>query len=124
MDLKGTREFLGLSQGEIGRPIGKSQSTISSVEAGLMDLDLEDMVVLQKELGTQIDWHEPIPAHERGLILNSVVRLINSGLPVRAVFKFAEKLLRDPKVHAPAKKIALYAQAAQRDEGLLPPGVE
>lgn len=125
MDLKTARERLGLSQAEAGKQIGKSQSTFSYVESGVIDLELEDMVILERVLGTEIDWPESLPILEKTQVLQALSSLVNR-FPLRAVLKFAEKTLADSRDRAPAKKISFYAQvAAQRDVGsLLPPGVE
>jgi transcriptional regulator with XRE-family HTH domain len=120
MDLKATRERLGLSQAELGKPIGKSQSTISYVEAGVIDLELEDMVILERVLGTKIDWPESLPICEKFQALQALTSLAD-GYPLRVVLRFGEKALGDSRDNAPAKKISLYAQAAQNDVGLLLP---
>lgn len=125
MDIKAARERSGLSQAEAAKSIGKSQSTFSYVENGVIDLELEDMVILERVFGTKIDWPESLPIYEKAQALQALSSLAG-GFPLRAVLKFAEKMLADYKDSSPVKKITFYAQAAaQSDEGsLLPPGVE
>ena len=114
--LKEIRTNKGLTQGEISSKTNISIPLLSNYETGAALPPLEDMVVLQNQLGQKIDWEESLTPVKRQKIIQDLTTL-TERFPLLTVLNFAQRALRDGmKINNPGSFIRHYAQASGMGE--------
>lgn len=108
--LKQTRRELGLRQSDVPVKIQKSAPDISNYESGAAMPELEDMIVMERNVFEQrIEWNDPITAKQKNQILKALVSLAGN-YPLSAIFNFAQRALWDgTKLKDPTKYFTHYA---------------
>ena len=119
--LREVRENLKITQGEISRRTGINIPTFSNYESGHTLPLLEDMVILEKQLGQKIDWGEPLQTPARREMIQNLITLIER-YPLMSVLNFGQRALREgTKIGNPGVVISHYTRASgDTQEPLLP----
>jgi transcriptional regulator with XRE-family HTH domain len=123
MTLRELRTALGLRQADVACKIQASISDYSQYETGAMEPALEDMVILEREFGQQIDWSDPLTPRQRHEIVQAIVTLAEN-YPLSAVLDFGKRNLKQGiKMGNPGGLIKHYALSLD-EAPLLPPEVK
>ena len=110
--LKEIRNCLGISQGEVAKKLSIAISQFSLYESGQAVPTVEDMILLEREFSTPIDWPETLTESEKAEIMENLTTL-SQHYPLMAVLTFAQKWLRqDNKLGLAGKSIAFFTKSA------------
>lgn len=121
--LKAARQNLVLNQSELAQKIGVSTAMYSQIENGIVQPDLEDSVILEKELNTQIEWRETLSPAQRQDIINNMITLLEHR-PVDMVLGFIQRMVKQGEKLDAAKIIGFYTKKINQqseDNNLYPP---
>lgn len=121
MNLKETRISKGLLQADVAKLINTSIPNISCYESGSMQPTLEEVLILEKELG-KMDWPEEFTQLRKHQIVQSLIELYQR-YPIKMVASFAHRVFT--KTQSGDKLIDHYAEVAMgsRVEPLYPPDI-
>jgi transcriptional regulator with XRE-family HTH domain len=118
--LRELRTALGLRQADVACKIQATISDYCLYETGAKEPILEDMLILEKEFGQQIDWQDPLTPRQRHEIVQALIKL-SERYPLSAVLDFARRNLKQgTKLGNPGGLIKYYAESL--DEPPLLPG--
>ena len=122
MTLKELRLQKGLTQTQIADIIKSNAPTISLVENGQASLEIEDMILLEKEFSCRIAWNEDLTLRQKHETIQAVIDL-SQRYPLPAVMSFANRMYR--QMRNASEKIQFYAKISDSDtpEPLYPPDV-
>ena len=121
--LKAARQNLVLNQSELAQKIGVSTAMYSQIENGIVQPDLENTVILEKELNTQIEWRETLSPAQRQDIINNMITLLEHR-PVDMVLGFIQRMVKQGEKLDAAKIIGFYTKKINQqseDDNLYPP---
>ena len=120
--LKSLREKHNLSQTAIGTYIKLPASQISLFENGQTLPDLEDCLILEKQLGERIQWNEKLTPARKFEVVQGIIDL-SQKYPVEMVLEFCSRMYR--RESYPDTMIVNYARLSGADEpeALLPAGI-
>jgi len=127
--LKEIRKQLGIKQAEVAEKINVNIATYSMIEDNSSNMDIEDMMVLERNFDQKIKWTETLTDEQQNEALGYIETLCNH-YPVQNVVKFAHNALKEGKKwNNPLSLLRFYAEQAERNylsgqEPLLPPDVE
>jgi len=114
-----------LRQCDVAEKIGVNTHDISNYENLLAVPDLEDMIILEQEFNTRIDWGEDLKTKERHDIVQDII-ILSEKYPLVAVFSFATKAIREGiRTGSPGKLVQYYTRLSEDEiKGLYPPEVK
>ena len=121
--LKEAREAIGLSQQALSQCSNVPTVYLSQAEAGTRELSLENMILLEQQLGERIDWGDDLTPYDKAQVLRIIVSLADH-FPLAPVLEAGAKTVADKTIKAPIALLTNYASAAVEQEPLLPPDVQ
>jgi transcriptional regulator with XRE-family HTH domain len=123
MKLKEAREAMNMTQAALCQRIGLNQAHLSLAETGVKILNMKNMLLIERELGSRIDWEDACDLNEKVEVVQAIASLVDR-YPVFQVLHFCAEILADKRSREPVQKLSFYARVTHEEASLLPSGVE
>lgn len=125
MRLKETRESKGMTQTTLSQITGINSAVLSQAETGQQPLSLENCIIVENALNTEIDWPDKFTLEQKDEIFEALELLVER-YPLLAVLESAKEILARKETGGQVNTLKFYQEQAERtlQDLLLPPGVQ